>query len=139
DRAAYQNLLAVIDELALTFGALTPGVQLPAVKSTDWSMGWETQLLDVTNKVESASSALRQALQGFTDELGIPREDCSLEELEKFRKLARALLDTATQNYRIIFHKQFAELSQELDRLESSITGLNTAQEKLSATSEIEV
>ncbi len=41
DRAAYDKLEAVVQQMALTFGAVDPSAKLPCIKVSQWSAGWK--------------------------------------------------------------------------------------------------
>lgn len=135
DATAYQNLLALVDELALTFEAVAPHAELPFVNATEWSVGWETQLIQHADSVAAASRAFQASLADFTASLGADaKEDCSLEELSQLRRLAQALLATADEDHRIVFHKQFKKLPHSIDALDSAISAYNAARSRTSGT-----
>ncbi len=127
DAEAYQSLLQLVDELALTFDTLDPEAEFPFIKTTDWSVSWETQFLQVVDQVDGAVETLRASLLELSTSLGFPKPDTSLAELEMFRELARVLLETAMEDYRVAFHKELAKLPAAVDQLDTAINTFKTA------------
>jgi very-short-patch-repair endonuclease len=125
---AYQSLIQLVDELSLTFGALKDRTGLRHINSTKWSAAWEADLMKASDSVSSAAQALQQELREFSSAISIPaRSDASLEELDQFSRVSRALAATADDDYRVIFNKQFSQLPQEAENLDSAISEYNTA------------
>ena len=134
DSEMYQNLTSLIDELALTFGALKNTDPLPFVKATEWSAAWETRLLTEAHRLAAVTESLQGGLTAFSRSIGVAdTQDCSLEGLERFSRVARGLLVTADGDYRIIFDKKFAKLPAAVDQLENAVSAYQSAREQASA------
>lgn len=125
---AYRSLVELVQELSLIFGALKDHSGLRHVKATNWSAAWESSLLKSVDRVSGAARSLKTELTDFSSAIGIiGKSDSSLEELDQFSRVNRALAATATADFRIIFSKQFPQLSREVDDLELAISEYNDA------------
>ncbi|WP_166831715.1 DUF3320 domain-containing protein [Thalassoroseus pseudoceratinae] len=134
DTDAYWNLTTIIDELARTYSALDSNVSLPAVKTTQWSAGWEAKLLAECEQLKEAATAFRQALSSFSKSVGLPEmRDCLFTELDNLNRFATALVDCVGDDLRIIFNKQFAKLPAAASELATAIEGYQEARERAAA------
>lgn len=131
DAETYQTLLQLVDELALTFDTLDTGAEFPSIKTTDWSVSWESQFLDSVDRVDVAIKNIHTAFADFAKSLDVSKTDTSLLELEQFRELAKVLLDTALEDYRVAFHKEITKLPAAVDQLEGMISEVQKAQQSL--------
>jgi very-short-patch-repair endonuclease len=127
DANAYQILLLLVDELASTFRVLDPAAKFPSIKATEWSTSWETQFLQAAERVEVVAQSIQVSFAEFAASLGLSKPDASPPELKQFRELARVLLETATDDYRVVFHKEIAKLPAAVDQLETAISALKKA------------
>ncbi|MDZ4821215.1 MAG: DUF4011 domain-containing protein [Planctomycetota bacterium] len=134
DRAAFAGLSRVIDALGLTYGAIDPSSALSAVRKTQWSASWEQILLARCEKLQIVAANLREAFQSFCSAIGIAqREDCSLAEMDGLNQLAKSLVDCASEDVRILFHKQFAKLPAAKMQLNRAIETYRTARASIDA------
>lgn len=134
DRAAYNRLSRVVDSLALTYGAIDPACALPAVRKTHWSAAWEQTLLAQCEKLQCVAATLQQALQSFCSMIGAAhREDCSLTEMDGLNQLAKSLVDCASEDVRILFHKQFAKMPAAKTQLAQAIATYRAAHNLMDA------
>ncbi len=133
DHDAYQKLARIVDALALTYGAIDPAFALPMVKKAQWSASWEQSLLSQCGQLQQAAVGLRDALQAFSEAIGIgPKSDCSLAEMDVLSRLAQSLVNCAGEDVRILFHKQFAkfataqaELNAAIDAYQGSVQSMD--------------
>ncbi|TAY41484.1 DUF3320 domain-containing protein [Rhizobium leguminosarum] len=134
DRASYQHLVALIEELALTFRAIKPVPSLRYINIADWSASWESRFLAQSDKLAKVASTLQPSLQSFTSLLGIEsKADCSLSELNELAGMAAALRSASSGNYGIVFERQFEQLKSSIAGIEDAITQFKAAEGKLSA------
>jgi len=126
DAARYTELVNVISDMGLSFRALAGTLPPRYLKATEWSATWEASLLRETENLETAARSLQSNFAAFTAAIGADEKTaCSPETLERFSRVARCIVSTASDDYRIIFHKRFAELSTGVDELEESIKTFN--------------
>ncbi len=120
--AAYQELIRAIEELSLTRKEVG-AIQKPQFLTIrEWSAVWEKELFQEAAALKKTAADLRQKLRAFASGIGAGDvSDASNEELQLYGKVAKELIATATENFGVIFHKQFAQLSTHVDSLESSI------------------
>tara|TARA_R110002073_G_scaffold7245_26_gene41479 strand:+ start:2613 stop:8513 length:5901 start_codon:yes stop_codon:yes gene_type:complete len=134
DRAAFQKLSDIIDQIALTYGAIEEGTALPAVDATRWSASWEQALLSQCASLQRAADELRETLSRFCDCIGIPgRNDVSLAEMEGIGQLAESLLDAADEDVQLLFHKQFTKFPDAHRQLDLAITAYAQARNSAAA------
>ena len=131
---AYQLLVKLAREMSLTFAAVKSGSTMPFIHRTEWSAAWEQSLLSAADDLANAGLALRKATSSLSASLeGISREDQSWDTVKKYRRLAKAVLATADEDYQIVFHKQFSKLLAGMKDLEESIRQFRTAKSQTTA------
>ena len=134
DQAAFAQLSRIVDTLGLTFGSIDPLCTLSAVRITQWSASWEQTLLAQCEKLQSATATLREEFQSFCSAIGVAqREDCSLAEMNGLNQLAKSLVDCASEDVRILFHKQFAKLPAAKVQLDRAIEMHRSARASINA------
>lgn len=134
DVQRYETLESIIDEIALTFHALTPNLALPPITITSWSASWESNLLRTVDSVIPTVSALQTPLRNFVAAISLEEtDDDSLEMVERLRILAGAMLEAAREKLRIIFDKDFSSLADQASRLKKEITAYQIAQSAINA------
>jgi very-short-patch-repair endonuclease len=135
DRQAFQSLTKLIDDAALTFGVIDPSVRLPMVRVVEWSASWEAKLLTQCDRLRAAAANLEAALNAHGSAIGLPElRDGSFDDLASHARLAKALLASAGDDVRIIFHKQFAKLPAAATELRRTIELFREAQSKAGGT-----
>lgn len=134
DLSRYREFVGAIEELSLTRKEVGM-LQKPAFLAIrEWSAVWEGKLFSETDALSKAASNLRQRLLAFAGGLGIADvSDASSDDLSSYAKVAKELVATASEDFGIIFHKQFAQLSSQVDTLESSIDTVRKQASRLSA------
>ena len=132
--ARFEKLVDMIDELALTYGAINPVPALQAIKTTEWSAAWEESLLSSIEQVRSAVSSLQGPSQEFMTAIGLQQtEGASLEFFKDLRILAGTLIDASQENYRIIFDKDFARATLQIKQLSKDLKAFVKAQKSTEA------
>ncbi|TWU18275.1 DUF3320 domain-containing protein [Allorhodopirellula heiligendammensis] len=128
DSDAYQNLARTVDKLSLTYGEIDLTLTLPMVKQTQWSASWEQSLLAQCGQLKTVATNFRNAMGSFAKAIGIgQRPDCSIAEMDGLNRLAKALIDCAGEDVRILFHKQFAKFPAAKSELTHAIDAYNGA------------
>lgn len=134
DAADYVAMVTLINELSLSFKALGSTLPPSFLRATEWSAAWEANLLRETDILEQSARILQSHLKEFAIAIGAAEpKDCSAEELERFIRVARAIITTSNHDYRILFNKQFTEISSGLEELISDIAAFNSASIQLNA------
>ncbi len=132
DQKAYESLKATIGELALTFQATPEEASLPRVEATEWSMGWETQLLECCRRLNEASESLAGSLEVFCRLLGMSSlTDISTTQLAPLYRLARELTRVELPPTELVLHERLDELSSALDNRRELLQQQNQANETL--------
>jgi hypothetical protein len=132
DKAAYEQLVETVKELAVSFSALDGSETLPMVAATDWSMKWETELLGSSAQLQAVAETLKHALLRFAQAVGLPQvHDASVAQLDELKLLARTLLECASEDVRILFNKQFSNFPEALAELRNSIEALQETEATL--------
>ncbi|WP_197992905.1 DUF3320 domain-containing protein [Gimesia aquarii] len=133
-KARYEKLIEMIDELALTYGAISPAPALQSIKTTEWSTAWEERLLSSIAQIRSAVTSLQGPLQEFVAAIGLKEtEGFSLDFFKELRILAGTLTDASQENYRIIFDKDFARASLQIKQLSKDLKAFEKAQKSTEA------
>jgi len=134
DRGAFQQLQELIRELSLVHGQVDWTAPLHGVSAEEWSPGWESGLLGECRRWREAAESLQQSLSAFTTAIGLPgMNDCSRDELTRLKSLAMSLINAATEDVRILFHKQFAEFSAAAEELGTAVVRYGHARASTSA------
>ena len=112
DRKAYETLKAAVHDLSSTFAAVPPEAVLPRVQATEWSMAWESELLETCQHLIAAAEAFSSAMERFIGVIGLTSStDVSLEQLERLNRFAQVLVECSEEDVSTLFHKQFARFS----------------------------
>ena len=135
DKAAYENLVHTVDDLALTFRSVEPKAVLRQVNATDWSAAWEATLLQHSAQLKSAAAVMLPAIKKLSTAIGMPdTTDCSMDQLSRLNRLAQALVTSSNEDVSILFNKQFAKLPAALETLRTAIKQLEMAIDSASGT-----
>ncbi|WP_339731206.1 DUF4011 domain-containing protein [uncultured Gimesia sp.] len=139
DEQKFETLENLIDEIELTFRAITPNPALKSITTTSWSASWESNLLRTVESVIPTVSALEAPLRNFVNGIGLEEtDDYSLKMYKHLRILAGTLQEAAREKLRIIFDKDFSSLADQVSRLKKEITAYQVAQSAINATYESE-
>jgi hypothetical protein len=130
----YREFVQAIEDLSLTRKEVG-AVQKPACLTIrEWSAVWEGQLFGEADQLIKAAATLRQALAAFANGIGAGDvQDGSNEELQQYGKVAKELVATASENFAVIFNKQFAQLPAHVDALESAMSLVQKEASRLNA------
>ncbi len=93
DRASYQDLEDTIARLVATFKALPADASISRVESTEWSMGWQTSLLECCEHIQSSAESLSALLRKLSDSLGLSSlTDIRAQQLGALYRFAQSLM-----------------------------------------------
>ncbi|MCA9041837.1 MAG: DUF4011 domain-containing protein, partial [Planctomycetaceae bacterium] len=121
-REEYDQLNAAVERLAQAHAQVTGKINLAAVKQQEWSIRWEENLIDQARTLQSHTQSMQTLLEEFFTTVGLTdRNDCSLTEYEQIRRLCKILLKTATEDFQLVFIKDFTGLEQELQTLHKTV------------------
>ncbi|MEZ6049188.1 MAG: DUF4011 domain-containing protein [Planctomycetaceae bacterium] len=121
-REEYSQLLGAVERLAHHHAKVTGKLNLAAVKQTEWSIRWEQNLVEQADLLKKQTAMTQGCLQQFYTALGLEdRQDCSLTEFEQVTRLCQLLLKTAKEDFQLVFNKDFANLTRELEVLQKSL------------------
>lgn len=91
-REEYAELEATIARLAATFQAVPATTALPRVEATEWSMAWETRLLERCRQLDHACESLAEAIKSLISILGTDEiADVNASQLSQLYRLAQRL------------------------------------------------
>lgn len=140
DAQRWETLTKLLDEMALTFRAVTPNPALRCIKTTGWSASWEMNLLQTIEAVIPVVAELKKPLQDFASEMGQEvADDYSIDMYKRLRILAGTLKEAAGQQFGIIFDKDFSSLGEQAGKLKKEITAYQVASAAVDATYEPEI
>ena len=116
DRSKYLEMRSTVEDLASAWMALPANVPPLPVMASEWSLGWETLLLDSCRVLEAASESLTKAKQSLSRLLGIPDlAQVTMSQLSKLFRLAQELARPATISTELLNCSNLAELRTALD------------------------
>ncbi len=122
DKTQYQELVGAIKDLSLTRKEVGVTQKPQFLTVREWSAVWERELFQEATALRKTAADLRQQLRPFAQRIGAGEvSDGSNETLQLLAKAAKELIATAPDNFGVIFHKHFSQLSTHVDSLESSI------------------
>lgn len=102
----------------LAFGALPAGIELPRVEKADWSMAWETELLESCRTLKENAEAFVPVTERFLTAVGLsPSVELSIDRLGKLHWLAQLLVKHAGRDLSCLFHKQFSRFPEAITDL----------------------
>lgn len=133
DQAEYAKLEATVADLATTFEAVPSDAAMPHIQATEWSMAWETALLDSCRRLEAASESFRPALDAFSAMLGAPQVDISSKQLTLLESLASELSSADLPPRSLLFHHGLSELESKLNDRRELLERRKKAKEALEA------
>ncbi|MFK7768056.1 MAG: DUF3320 domain-containing protein [Mariniblastus sp.] len=133
DKAAYEKLSSTAKDLSVGFEAIADSQSLPFITATEWSMKWETELIAVTQALQSNAEKLEPAIANFTSSIGLPSlNDASVPQLDELKLLAQVLKESANEDLQLMFHKQFAHFPKALQDLNGAIKLASSARDSMS-------
>ncbi len=132
DKAAYEKLVGTVKELGVSIEAVGDSKTLPVVKATEWSLKWEGELVSATENLQSTSEQLQSSLKKFGSSVGAADlNDTSVAQLDNMKLLAKALVESASEDVRLLFRKQFSHFPKSLESLKSTVATIASARETL--------
>lgn len=122
DKDAFNKLTSTAKAIGVSFDAIGDSEPLTIIRATEWSMKWEGELIASTETLRTTSEELESALSSFNNSLGRPDvNDASVAQLDELKLLAKILLESSSEDVRVLFHKQFSKFPDALRDLEASI------------------
>ncbi len=117
NRAEYAELRATVAELASTFAAIPTESTLPRVLAMEWSMAWESELLETCRELEQTSETLASALNAFSKMLATPSlADVSAAQFGQLYRLAKALSQSQLPPEVLLKHVRLDALETALNK-----------------------
>jgi very-short-patch-repair endonuclease len=118
DRGAYEALEDAIADVADVAEALPKTVTLERVHAREWSMAWESSLLDACRDLEAASAAMDHSIRPLAASIGIPEMvDASATTVAALRTLARNLADGPIPRPTILLRNDLDALLARLEQI----------------------
>lgn len=135
DQADYAKLHATVLQLGTVYASISSSAALPFVQATDWSMSWETQLLQACQKLQDTAGSLAATLHTFSKMLATPSiQNVSSRQLAQVYRLAQELGRSGVPSPQILLRDRPEELKaalairrELLDRRQRAITSLESA------------
>ncbi len=133
-----EQTLRALEELSAELGLAYANVErrpaLALVDASEWSSGWQDDLLSAAQALRATIDPLAQSLTQYLAALGLkPQEPCSRTEITALTALATALQNSRGHDVSIAFDKDFARCAEALDKLAQSIAAYREAEGGLSA------
>jgi very-short-patch-repair endonuclease len=115
-RTEYEELQVTVAELASIFQSVPSEAAMPRVEATQWSMAWESGLLDSCRQLTAISESLVAAINAFFRMLEIPPLlDVSSSQLTQLYRLTHALTRPSPPSGELLLHNQLNELQTALN------------------------
>lgn len=134
DQDAFKNLERSVDELTVNFEAIESETPLPMISMTDWTIAWESRLLEAGQRLAEHSQALQKPLSVFATALGVPQfSDGSLENLNRIKRLSLALSEAVNDDIQFVFDKEFSKYQDAAAKLQTALNALDEAKNAASA------
>jgi hypothetical protein len=115
DRATYLEFEATVSLLASTFQVLNTTAEPLRVQTKEWSLAWETSLLDACRRLADASDSFGLAVAALFEMLGLPSPaGISSGQVQQLYKLARELSQADLPPMEILLHERIDVLQQAL-------------------------
>ena len=131
--AVYQKTEATLKRIAEGYKTIELDPPLPMLKATDWSVVWETKLLENAQSLVDAAGDLQSSLTQFATAIGInDRITCSVSQLENMKQLATSIAQCKGLDTRFIWNADFKRFEDAADQLCDSINRHEKAKASLS-------
>lgn len=122
DEEDFLRLSSTAKELGVRYGEVAGSEPLPYVNATQWSVGWERELISSTEEMKKHSVELVQAIKEFAEEVGLSGiGDTTINELEKIKSFAASLFESKDEDVRLMFQKDFSKFPESLIQLREII------------------
>lgn len=133
DKAGYERILEIAEELGLVYAAIGEGPSLPLIGEAEWSLAWENQIVD---RAQSLRVAIERGMRSAA-ELGAklafrPERSSSSERQRLLTSLTRRI-DHDAKDLRSVPKLSEGELGSEIDRFKTVIRALARAKERMQA------
>ena len=131
--AVYQKTEATLKRIAEGYKTIKLDPPLPMLQATDWSVVWETQLIENAQSLVDASGDLLSSLTQFATAIGIEdRIVCSTSQLENIKQLATSIAQCHGLDTRFMWHADFKSFGEAADQLRDAINRYEEAKASLS-------
>ena len=132
DRATYESLKATVADAASAFAAIPAEASLERVHAREWSIAWETSLLNACRELQQTSDTLRQSLQQLAPLLGIPEmSDASAPRVASLYRLAHELSRVDIPSIDFLLREDLDGLKNNLNHRAQLLLRRDDANEKL--------
>jgi very-short-patch-repair endonuclease len=132
DRTQYAELVATVAKLASILQAMPADGAMPRVQATEWSMAWETKLLEACRQLEAASLSLAASIKAFSRILATPSlVDISPRQISPLYRLAVELNRTSLPPAAVLLHDQLDQLKSGLEIRRDLLCGRDQASQAL--------
>jgi hypothetical protein len=134
DRNHYYRLVDGVRQLASNFQAIRNMTPIPEIRTREWSIAWESRLLDDCQQLNRLTGQLQQSRVSLAASCGWESlADISVSQLEAIDSFARSLLGCRGIDVRIMFHPHFAQIRAAVRSLAEEIEKYQQLQQQLSA------
>ncbi len=134
DPATFRAMAEAVEDIARTHRIVAGVDGLASVARTEWSHGWQNDLLGAAAGLSEAAASLSAAATSFEASLGANAPaDPPLHRIEVLTDLARAIGGIAAGDFTVAASDQFETLKPKLGELGRSITKLRETEARFSA------
>lgn len=130
--------LAKLETLAASLGVVFQAVQasdaLVEVDVVEWTLALQQTIVAELNAFMQTADVLKSALQAFVATIGATRvADPSLTGLQRYANFAHTIKNTASQNFAVIYDRQFGQLIPAIDALQHALNQYRRCEQDLAA------
>ena len=133
---SFKNLQQEVEELALAHSLICENPPLTLVKHRDWSHEWQSNFLNLVEKLKDSTSQLIEASKSVSDCLGLP-ESLDYSRHQIFQKIAKRASADAKDISKVP-NLPHNDLRSAVDKLSENLSQLSKLNEELIATYEEE-
>ncbi|MEM6623959.1 MAG: DUF4011 domain-containing protein, partial [Pseudomonadota bacterium] len=133
DAESYANLLRCAEHVARTFEIVGSAEGLDCIGATEWSHGWQRELLSAAEALRSATLDLNEKAGAFQRSLGMIPGMNTATDVATLTRFAAAITKVSREDYTIAVDERLDEFQDKLTELENAIAALRQEQGRLSA------
>lgn len=134
DGESFSSLRQIAERAGRTFGIVTDCSGLSSIRQSDWSFGWQSELLESAGRLADESVALITAATALGDALHLASDaELTTARLDLLTRFAEVTARTAAEDYKASLDTEFDTYTLGLEKLETSIEAVHRQKTLLSA------
>ena len=137
DRDSYIDLENLAERAGLAFSAVAECQVWSSVNHTEWSYGWQTELIRRMDFLAAATQAFAENCHALGEVLDLGTDvDVSAARQDKLFRLAKDIERMTRGDFRVVLDSKFDEITDGLDGFETTTDNYGNERSRLRATYE---